>query len=322
MSDDSGVKILPSTLAAYGDLFERLLDPAFLVEPGSQLVLEMNDSAERALGETASARLGRPVSELVETSGRDEFEKALRVAMRRHHPRQFESQWQLAAGGPLRTMEVVACPLRLADSTEILQVIAHDITDRREAEQKIQELLARLQLLSTTDEMTGLCNYRHFKTLITAEHQRAVRYKTSYSVIFTDIDHFKHYNDRNGHPAGDALLREVAGILQRTARKSDVPARYGGEEFVILCPEVDHEGAAALAERIRRRIEMTFFAHSEHQPKGHMSISVGVASYPGDGTAWDVVLKSADEAMYHSKTHGRNQVTTAQSIQADNKKVA
>jgi diguanylate cyclase (GGDEF)-like protein len=97
--------------------------------------------------------------------------------------------------------------------------------------------------------MTGLFNFRHFKEQLDVEHARASRYTTPYSVVFMDIDHFKRYNDQNGHPAGDALLKEIAQIIRSSSRVSDVPARYGGEEFAILCKGVNWEGAMRLPAR-------------------------------------------------------------------------
>jgi diguanylate cyclase (GGDEF)-like protein/PAS domain S-box-containing protein len=287
----------PSRLAAYADLFQRMLDPTFLVDPATQVILEVNPAGEALIGE------GGSITDLVLAEGRDEFAKGLRVSMRRYHPRLFESRWQVA--GRTLIFEIVACPLHLSDGTDVLQIIARDITFRREAEEK-------LKILSTVDEMTGLFNFRHFKGVLAQEHARARRASHAYSVVFCDIDHFKHYNDRNGHPAGDALLEEMARILQKCTRNTDYCVRYGGEEFVVLCPETDAKQALVVAERIRSAVAKHDFAHAEAQPAGHLSFSIGVASFPEHGLTAEMVLHQADQAMYHSKTHGRDQVTVAQ----------
>jgi diguanylate cyclase (GGDEF)-like protein len=143
------------------------------------------------------------------------------------------------------------------------------------------------------------------------EHIRAQRYASQYSLVFIDADNFKHYNDRNGHPAGDRLLKELAQIVRASCRSTDLPARYGGEEFVVLCPETAHPDANVVAERIRKAVQSHPFAHADAQPLGFVSVSVGVACYPVDGQTPEAVLQSADEALYASKQNGRNRVTTA-----------
>ena len=166
---------------------------------------------------------------------------------------------------------------------------------------------SKLEVLSTVDEMTGLYNFRHFKNELAKEHARSVRLGTSYAIVFCDLDHFKKYNDRNGHPAGDQLLREFAKTLQRTCRGGDLIARYGGEEFVVICPNIDARGGAIVAERIRKAVASQRFAEGEHQPLGRISCSIGVASYPEHGATPALVLKAADEAVYTAKSEGRDQ---------------
>jgi len=307
---------LPSRHAAYADLFERLLDATFLVDPSNYKILEVNPAAERIFGADEMAELiGRNIVDLVEEPFRPDFVKALRVSMRRYHPRQFEAQWlvmdpEQPGACKMVIVEIVACPLKLNDGTEVLQVIAHDITARREAEQKLKEMNEKLELLSTTDEMTKMFNFRHFKSQLAQEHERSVRFKTSYTIIFCDIDNFKHYNDRNGHPAGDALLREMAGVIKSCARTTDLCARYGGEEFVVLCPQIDWEQAMVLAQRIKTTVNKHPFPHAEAQPLKCISFSIGVASFSIDGKTAEEVLHAADQAMYYAKTHGRNQVVS------------
>jgi diguanylate cyclase (GGDEF)-like protein/PAS domain S-box-containing protein len=319
----------PSSLAPYSDLFGRLLDCTFLLDPETHVILEANPAVERVIGIVPETLPGTQLSKYVaDDAGREELEKALRIAMRRYHPRQFDSRWKHPDGRAL-TMELVACPLKLANGKEILQVIAHDATARREAEQKLQVLLrqlqdanAKLEVLSTHDEMTGLANFRHFKSQLAQEHVRSSRFATPYSIVFCDIDFFKKYNDANGHPAGDRLLRQFAGILQKAFRTTDLPARYGGEEFVVLCPGVETPAAHALAERIRKTVEETAFEFSHAQPGGKLTISVGVASFPDDAKDPDLVVKAADEAVYSSKHNGRNKVTTSGEMKAAAKKAA
>jgi diguanylate cyclase (GGDEF)-like protein len=234
--------------------------------------------------------------------------------MRRFHPRQFESKWTMNGQTEnVLTMEVLACPLTLADQSVVLQIIARDISFRREAEAKMQSLLGDLQVantklnaLATVDEMTGLFNFRYLKEQLALEHERARRYATPYSIVFTDIDHFKHYNDRNGHPAGDALLREVAQIMRASVRLTDVPARYGGEEFCMLLPETSPVDAMNVLEGFRAKVEAARLQHGEKNLE--VTVSVGLASSVLDGSETQDLFERADETLYTCKNGGRNQV--------------
>jgi diguanylate cyclase (GGDEF)-like protein/PAS domain S-box-containing protein len=305
----------PSQLAAYADLFDRLRDCMLLVDPETHLILEANMACEEILGLDPEFLVGLPLANWADPSERAEFTKAMRVSMRRYYPRLFESRWNMGDGRVLY-MEILACPIKLSDGNTVLQIQARDVSVRREAEIKMKELLrevqeanAKLEVMSTVDEMTGLFNYRYFKTELQKEHLRSIRFSQPYVIIFCDIDHFKKYNDRNGHPAGDLLLREFAEVLKHTCRTTDVVVRYGGEEFAVICPGIDSKGGVVAAERIRKAIVSRAFAHGEHQPLGHISVSVGVASYPEHADNPELVLKAADEAVYLSKTGGRDRIT-------------
>ncbi len=313
---------LPSKLATYSDLFDRLLDSALLLDFEFLTILDLNPSAERLFGKEQEELSGKNFLDLSDHSQNDFILKNIRIAKRRYYPHQFECTWNLL-GNQTKLMKISACPLKLSNGTEMIQIIATDITQIRELELKEKTHLEELKILnqkledlSTHDEMTKLFNFRHFKNLIEQEHTRSSRYGAAYSIIFCDVDNFKHYNDRNGHPAGDDVLRGVAEVLRQTVRNVDFPARYGGEEFVALCPQTPSEGAFTLAQKIRENIEKRTFLHMEHQPLGKISISIGVATYPFDGSTYQEILKAADQALYHSKASGRNQVTSAQQLKA------
>jgi len=169
----------------------------------------------------------------------------------------------------------------------------------------------RLEREATTDGLTNLSNVKNFKELFAQELSRATRYGRALSVFLFDIDNFKHYNDTNGHPAGDQCLRLTAELVKANSRLSDVPARYGGEEFVVLLPETDAPGAIAFAEKIRAAIAAKDFPFREHQPLGCVSISGGVASFPDHGKDVDTLIKAADAALYRCKEAGRNRVELA-----------
>jgi diguanylate cyclase (GGDEF)-like protein len=167
----------------------------------------------------------------------------------------------------------------------------------------------RLKVQAHTDGLTGLMNKRHFlKERFGLMIHEAERSAERVAVFIFDIDHFKNYNDTNGHVAGDDVLRDVAGLLHTKLRPGDVACRYGGEEFVVAMPRTDAREALLAAERIRRVIEEHPFAHREKQPLGFLSISGGVAVFPFDGTDGVELIRRADEALYRAKSGGRNRV--------------
>jgi diguanylate cyclase (GGDEF)-like protein len=130
-------------------------------------------------------------------------------------------------------------------------------------------------------------------------------------VILLDVDNFKNYNDKNGHPAGDRLLIQVADIVRRSVRQIDIAARYGGEEFVVILPETDGEAAKRVAERIRSSLQALEFEGADRQPLGYLSASLGIAAFPAHGASGREIVASADAALYRAKTEGRNRCIIA-----------
>jgi diguanylate cyclase (GGDEF)-like protein len=167
-------------------------------------------------------------------------------------------------------------------------------------------VLSKERRLAKTDGLTGLLNktnvYRMLRDLMNDDAQAPV------SVFLLDIDHFKQYNDTNGHLPGDDLLRRMGALLREHSREHEVVGRYGGEEFLVVMPNTPKDVAMRVAERIRALVESTPFEHAENQPSGHVTISGGVATTPADGEDVDSMLRHADEALYQAKRAGRNQV--------------
>lgn len=173
---------------------------------------------------------------------------------------------------------------------------------------ELQKAKEELRQLAITDGLTGLYNYRYFKEHLTQELNRAKRHKLEVSVVMLDIDHFKHYNDTNGHPAGDTVLKQISRLLKDNIRNIDLAARYGGEEFVLVLLEANKASAKIVAEKIRRLIEEHQFEFEEAQPNGKITISTGVATFPEDGQDFDALVKIADQRLYRAKQSGRNTI--------------
>lgn len=176
---------------------------------------------------------------------------------------------------------------------------------------ELEHKSAQLEKLATTDGLTGLFNHRHFQERLAFEIQRSARQIHPLSLILIDVDHFKHYNDENGHPAGDAVLMRLAELFRDNLRGVDMVARYGGEEFVILLLDTDVRGGRAAAEKIRAAVEAEPFAGQDKQPLGNLTVSLGVATFPVHGRSPADLVSAADRALYEAKAAGRNRTVVA-----------
>ncbi len=195
--------------------------------------------------------------------------------------------------------------------------IIRDISKRKEQEQELiqaKEILTenndQLLGLSIRDGLTGLANRRYFDETLETEIKRAVRGKSSLSLILFDIDHFKLYNDHYGHVEGDHCLIEVANVLSEIfKRDGDLVARYGGEEFAVILPLTNENIAIKFAEVIREKLAEVGLPHAKSPTASHVTVSLGIASCkPNEKTTAKELITQADEALYKAKTNGRNQV--------------
>jgi diguanylate cyclase (GGDEF)-like protein len=171
----------------------------------------------------------------------------------------------------------------------------------------LRQAYSHVKHLSETDELTGVLNMRAFATIAERVAQQAGRYARPFSVLMIDSDSLKQVNDTLGHETGNRLLQQTVDCIQGRLRQTDLVARYGGDEFVALLPETPCTGAAGVAERIRKSIEAIALASREQ--KVSASVSIGVACYPNHGVDFESVLEKADQAMYASKSGGKNRVT-------------
>jgi len=164
--------------------------------------------------------------------------------------------------------------------------------------------------LAITDELTGLSNYRQLQRSLDEELVRARRYEKHLAFVMIDADDFKSFNDSEGPLAGDVALADLGQILRSVVREVDLVARYGGEEFAILLPETDVAGAFVAAEKIREAVELYEFADAENRRTRHLTVSLGVATFPTHGLDKESLLREADDALYHAKNGGKNRVRT------------
>lgn len=216
-----------------------------------------------------------------------------------------------------------AVPLRDASGAMIKWFgTCTDIDDQMHTQQLLEEQVkqhtaallaanARLQEESIRDGLTHLYNRRYLEDSLERETRRAVRAEQGLGVIMLDLDHFKEFNDKYGHDAGDTVLRETATVLLKSVRAEDIVCRYGGEEFLIIVPMADLKTCRARAEHIRSKLhELNLLHHG--QTLGKVTVSAGVARLPQHGTSVEELIKAADAALYQAKREGRDRVATAE----------
>src|SRR6266513_1096025 len=196
--------------------------------------------------------------------------------------------------------------------TDVFNHMVYRLREGRLELDRINETLRKkneeLELLSTTDSLTGLSNHRSLMKRLDDEVARFKKEKRGFSVLVGDVDHFKQYNDTFGHPAGDEVLQTIADIMRDSTRKSDCCARYGGEEFVIVLPDTAIADALDTAEHIRARVAAKKFNGRK------ITLSIGVASFPDDADDAETIIAVADEALYQAKREGRDRTVRARRL--------
>jgi diguanylate cyclase (GGDEF)-like protein len=173
-------------------------------------------------------------------------------------------------------------------------------------------LFSQVQEMANSDGLTKLYNKRFFMNRLSEEILKAEKGHYPVSVFMFDLDHFKHYNDTQGHQAGDEVLKITGQILREMVRPDDIPARYGGEEFIVILPQTPKDGAMVAAERIRIKMASHPYPNRESQPLKTVSLSGGVATFPDDGRTGTDLIAAADAALYRGKQAGRNRVMRAE----------
>jgi diguanylate cyclase (GGDEF)-like protein len=215
--------------------------------------------------------------------------------------------WQ---AGPFRhttdiAEELMMMHMRTSVCFTSLLILAAVMAERKAYRLALEEANRQLELLAGTDGLTRVSNRRQFDLRLQEEFDRACQGRDAFSLLLIDVDHFKQYNDRFGHPAGDKVLKQVARLLQQQARGTDLVARYGGEEFAVLLPSTDKQAAITAAERCRQAMLEGVRAHAA------ITVSIGISTFThaaNDPKTSDLktFVDAADQALYQSKRHGRN----------------
>jgi diguanylate cyclase (GGDEF)-like protein/PAS domain S-box-containing protein len=289
----------------YEMVFQGTQEGLFLVAVENETsfrFIRNNHAHQKATGISIEMLRGKTPEELLGDELGKQVSANCTRCLRSGEPIAYEEVLDLPAGRKIWHTTLI--PVRENNTITFLVGSSQDITQRKQAEE-------RLQIMATTDELTGLWNRRHFMDHLQQEVERGKRFGQFFSVMMLDIDHFKKVNDNHGHAVGDAALRHVAQVIRNLLRQVDVPGRFGGEEFAVILPQTHLDGAFVLAERLRIGVEQ---AQVPVQDKTlTLTVSIGVAEFDRNITDPDQVLKLADDALYAAKNAGRNRTMRAKS---------
>jgi len=306
-----GLRYFEIAPVARNALFEAMDDGVLVLDADGRMA-DLNPSAERLLGVTASD-IGRPAREILSRWPQLVEEGDVSV------PDRFEVQ---LSQEPLRVVDARMTPVYNKDRIQSGLIIAlRDITvrtralrDLQEAHDRLQDQIDEIRRLQAAvreqaihDALTGLFNRRYLEETFPRELATARRHRRPLSVILLDVDRFKTINDTLGHLAGDRMLQQLAALLDDITREGDIACRYGGDEFVLVLPDTPLGAALQKAETIRAECQTRCMAaHLEGAP--HVTLSLGVASFPDHGQEGSQILVAADRALYRAKEEGRDQV--------------
>lgn len=216
---------------------------------------------------------------------------------------ELRQEWQVCCkNGESRTIIAEAARIEGDDGRPRKMTFVIDITERKQLEERLNDLNERLDHLAHHDELTGIFNRRAGLARLKEERERSERYETPLSIAIYDLDHFKHINDTYGHAVGDDVLREVTALVQTVIRETDLLVRLGGEGFLVIMPGVESVGAHQAMERVRETLAKAPLT----QRQLTMTLSAGTIEYQGEHP--DRLLELADDALYRAKAAGRNQV--------------
>lgn len=334
---ESNNQLLEQASRRFQDLFEGVPVACFTTDQDGR-VFEWNQACKTLYGREGYEVLGQIIWEMISLPEDQKKYIEMHEKVFSGVPVESHERVDIRSDGEKRNVLSQMIPISGQNKKVVGAIVASmDITERKEMEDQLEREIIRafdysvqvelnqhelehqkkeleeknflLSNIAVTDGLTGLVNHRSFYDHLEKEVKRFFRYQSELSLIILDIDDFKQWNDQFGHLEGDKILENVARILRDASRENDIVARYGGEEFALILQETNHEGALILAERIRSAIE------EEPWRYGVVSISLGVATMDNLMKTTSDFVNAADQALYYSKKHGKNCVTSSRKIQ-------
>lgn len=297
---------LETSRARYFDLYD-LAPVGYCTISEKGLILEANLTAAELLGVARSGLVRQPLSRFICFEDQDIYY--------RHRKHLFETEMRQECELRLRKetgaagvvwVHLTAVTAPEPDGSLVSRVMLKNISERKQAEEKILSLNAELEQLALTDYLTHLYNRRYFMQRGAEEFQRSLRSRQPLALLMIDVDHFKSVNDQYGHEAGDWVLQQIAVTFKSSLREVDILGRWGGEEFVVLLPSTTLPAAGVLAERIQQSIADLAFQIPGTGLIHNITLSVGFTAFFENLTRIDDLLRNADAAMYRAKHSGRN----------------
>jgi diguanylate cyclase (GGDEF)-like protein/PAS domain S-box-containing protein len=300
-------KITTSELR-YRRLFEAAQDGILILDAKTGMIKDVNPFLIKMLGYPREEFVEKKLWE-VDTFKDIEARQDTFQALQEDEYIRYKDLPLRAKDGKLIQVEFVS-NVYSAGSEKVIQCNIRDITERKQAQDALLKSEALLREQSVRDYLTGLFNRRYMDETLERELLRAFRKQLSLGIIMLDVDDFKRFNDTYGHAAGDAILRELGNMLLEHVRGYDIPSRYGGDEFVIILPDATRVVTSERAELICEYAKQ-FHLQFEGQTLEAVTLSLGVAVFPEDGSTSAAVLRTADVALYRAKREGRGQVFVA-----------
>jgi diguanylate cyclase (GGDEF)-like protein/PAS domain S-box-containing protein len=309
VSEGSGEQILTlkQSELRYRRLFEATQEGILLLNAETGAITDANPSLLNLLGYSRKELIKKKIWEVGAFDDIGACQTAFK-ALQDNKCSRYENLPLRTKEGRLRQVEFVN-NIYQVDNETVIQCNIRDITERKQTEQALVMSEALLHEQSIRDHLTGLFNRRYMEATLERELLRASRKKTSIGIIMVDVDDFKRFNDTCGHAAGDVILRDLGELLLGLVRGEDVPSRYGGDEFIIILPDASREVTLKRAELLLANAR-DFHIQMDGQTLEKVTLSLGVAAFPENGSTSAALLKAVDEALYRAKDAGRNRVET------------
>ena len=295
----------------YRRLFEAAQDGILILDAETGAITDVNPFLIKMLGYSRDEFVEKKLWEVGAfrdiKASKDAFQ-----ALQMNEYIRYEDLPLRAKGGQLIQVEFVS-NVYLVGAEKVIQCNIRDITARKQAQDALLRSEALLREQSVRDHLTGLFNRRYMEETLERELLRASRKGLSLGIIMLDVDDFKRFNDTWGHAAGDAILRELGDLLLGHIRGEDIPSRYGGDEFIIILPDTSRVVTQERAEQLREHARH-FSIQFEGQTLKTITLSLGIAVFPEDGSTSVDILKAVDQALYRAKRQGRGRVVAANPV--------